>query len=116
MSVTHTTVVMDRSSVVSTLFQLLRTDRFMDFKTRFALAHAIGSMGPDVAPVLLEALGDENESVQQCANSALRVLSRQCGERLPALKDALSHPKESVRLGAALVMLQSQSLSVTVEV
>ena len=100
---------MNRESVVPTLLELVRNDSFIDVKSRYALAYSIGSMGPEVAPLLLNALRDENENVRLCAGTALRVLAKQ-NSRLPALKEALNHADENVRLGAALAMLSSPRL------
>jgi len=110
MSMENTTTIMNRESVVPTLLELVRADRFIDVKSRYALAYSMGSMGPDVAPLLLNALRDENENVRLCAGTALRVLAKQSNARLPALKEALTHADENVRMGAALAMLSSPKL------
>ena len=107
---TTTTTIMNRESVVPTLLELVRNDSFIDVKSRYALAYAIGSMGSEVAPLLLNALRDECENVRLCAGTALRVIAKQSNTRLPALKEALSHDDENVRMGAALAMLSSPRL------
>lgn len=101
------TVVIDKDNVVRALLQLLRAERFMDIKTSYALAYAMGSMGPDIAPLLLDAVRDESEAVRVCAGVALRILGRNAGESVPTLKEALNHSDENVRLAAAIAMLQA---------
>lgn len=102
-----TTHVMDQQSVMITLLQLLKSERFCDLKTRYALAWAIGCMGPEVAPYLLEALSDPSDAVRQCASTALRIISRKSPTSTGFFKKGLEHSDEKVRLATAIAMLQS---------
>ena len=97
---------MDRSSAATAILGLIKSDYVLDIRTRVALAYALGSMGPDVAPVVLESLSDPREIVRHCAETALRVLCQNSPTPMPALRQALNHSNENVRLGAALAMLR----------
>ena len=115
-SCTSITTGMDRRSAADAILALIKSDCPLDTKTRVALAYALGSMGPDVAPVVLEALSDTRGIVRHCAETALRVLCKSPCEPIPALKEALGHPDENVRLGAALALLRmSRTPSACVE-
>jgi len=85
---------------VPALIQALRNEE-EDSDLRQAASDALGAIGSEAVPVLVQALADEDERVRWAAARALEDMGPQAVEAIPALIQALRDGDEDVSWAAA---------------
>jgi len=85
---------------VPALIQAIRNEE-EDSDLRQAASAALGAIGPEAVPALIQALADEDEHVRRAAASALRDIGPEAVDAVPALIQALQDEHEDVRQAAA---------------
>jgi HEAT repeat protein len=77
-----------------------------DFYSSYYASLALGNIGRDSVPYLIEALKNENEDVRASAVFSLVVVGKNGEAAVPALKRAIYDRKSEVRVRAAVALVQ----------
>jgi HEAT repeat protein len=81
--------------------ELLRALKDPEADVRVKAIMGLSKLGPEVVPVLVEAIKDDEEEVSQAAAYALQVIKLEPEVRLGALRPFLKRPEAAVRQGIA---------------